>query len=105
VNKIETADFQAAVIESEQLVVVDFSATWCGPCRMLEPVLAQLEEQYAGSVNFVKVDIDVSGDLASKFGVVNVPTLVLFKGGEPVSRKVGLSPKPVLESWIKENSD
>lgn len=102
-NKIASGDFQSAVLDSDKPVVVDFSATWCGPCRMLEPVLKDLEASHGDSVGFVKVDIDESGDIASRFGVVNVPTLILFSGGEEKGRKVGVSPKPVLETWIKEN--
>lgn len=103
-EKIGSADFQAAVIDSATPVLVDFSATWCGPCRVLEPVLKDLANEHEGSVKFVKIDIDESSDLATQFSVTSVPTLVLFKGGAEAARKIGGSPKPVLAGWIKDNS-
>lgn len=103
-NKISSADFQSAVLEAQGPVLVDFSATWCGPCRMLEPILEELSGSHKDSVSFVKVDIDEASDIAGRYGVVNVPTLILFKGGEERARRLGLSPRPVLESWLKDNA-
>ena len=102
-DKIASADFQGTVLDSTTPVLVDFSATWCGPCRVLEPVLKQLDDELE-AIKFVKVDIDESGDIAQKYAVTSVPTLIVFKGGEESARKVGGSPKPVLASWIRDNS-
>jgi thioredoxin 1 len=102
-EKIGSAEFQTSVLDSGTPVLVDFSATWCGPCRVLEPVLKALAEENEGSVKFVKVDIDESGDLAAKFSVTSVPTLVIFNGGEEKARKIGGAPKPVLAGWIRES--
>lgn len=103
-DKIGSADFQSSVLDSTTPVLVDFSATWCGPCRVLEPVLKDLAAENEGTVKFVKIDIDESGDIAAKFSVTSVPTLVMFNGGEEKARKIGGSPKPVLAGWIRENS-
>lgn len=84
---------------SEGYVLVDFFATWCGPCKMLGPVLESIED----TIQIVKVDIDECGDIATKFGVMSVPTLYLFKDGKIVSEKVGYNPAPILIDWINEN--
>lgn len=86
---------------SNDLVLVDFFATWCGPCKMLGPVLEDLDSDRA-NVKIVKVDIDESRDLAREYGVMSVPTLLLFKNGTLVSQKVGFMPKEMLIEWINE---
>lgn len=77
--------------------VVDFWATWCGPCRMLGPIISQLAEQYDGKIVVGKCDVEDNEDLAAEFGVRNIPTLLFFKNGEVVDKFVGAAPKPVLE--------
>ena len=84
------------------VVVVDFFATWCGPCKMLSPVIDELSGELE-NVNFVKVDIDQSMDLAQKFKIVSVPTLKVFKNGEEVDTLMGFMPKEVLKSKVEEH--
>lgn len=83
-----------------ELIVVDFFATWCGPCKMLSPVIDELSGELE-NVNFVKVDIDQSMDLAQKFKIVSVPTLKVFKNGEEVDTLMGFMPKEVLKSKVE----
>ncbi len=104
IAKVGEGDFKSAVLESEHPVVVDFFATWCGPCRMIAPILDELSGTYAGRVKFVKVDIDEAPGIAQEYAVTGVPTLVLFKGGEAADRKVGAAPKPTLESWVSDHA-
>ncbi len=87
---------------NKEVVLVDFFATWCGPCKMLGPVLEDLASDRS-DVNIVKVDVDECESLAKNYGVMSVPTLVLFKNGQMVSKKVGYMPKEQLASWIEEN--
>lgn len=82
-------------------VVVDFFATWCGPCKMLSPILDSVMEQYEGMVRFVKVDIDLYPDLAEKYGIQSVPTLLFFNGGELVRRESGFMPASDIEDIIE----
>lgn len=92
-----TADnFEAEVIQSELPVLVDFWATWCGPCRMVGPVVAQIAEEYEGKVKVGKVNVDEEAELAERFEVQSIPTLILFKGGEEAGRQVGFAPKAKL---------
>ena len=83
---------------NEELVLVDFFAEWCGPCKMLGPVLEQLE-----NIDVVKIDVDESPSLARQFGIMSVPTLMIFKNGQLKNSRSGAMPKPMLESWIDEN--
>jgi len=83
-------------------VLVDFFATWCGPCKMLSPVLENIANARS-EVKIVKVDIDESMDLAREYGIMSVPTLILFKKGQKVAVKNGFMPEPLLMSWIEEN--
>lgn len=80
------------------LVLVDFFATWCGPCKMIAPILEELED-----IDIVKVDVDESPALARKFGIMSVPTLMIFKNGELKASQSGAMPKPMLENWINDN--
>ncbi len=82
------------------VVLVDFFANWCGPCKMLAPVLEELAEEYAGKAVIVKVDVDKEQRLAADFGVMSIPTLVLFKNGEAVKQVVGFQPKPQLAAML-----
>lgn len=89
------------VKKSELLVVLDFWATWCGPCRVIGPYLAQLAEQYDGQIVVGKCDVEECADAAAEFGIRNVPTVVFLKNGEEVDRMVGAAPKPKFEEKIK----
>ena len=100
VKEISSADFEQEVMKSPVPVVVDFWATWCGPCKMLAPVIDELAEEYAGKIKFVKIDIDDNGDSATRFQVMSIPTVIVFKDGEIAARTVGLQPKPVLKSKL-----
>jgi len=90
---ISSADFKSKVLEAQGPVLVDFFATWCGPCRMVAPVLEEIAAEKAGEVAVYKVDIDRSPDIATGFGVMSVPTLMVFKDGQVVKRAVGAQPK------------
>ena len=100
VKEISSADFEQEVMKSPVPVVVDLWATWCGPCKMLAPVIDELAEEYAGKIKFVKIDIDDNGDSATRFQVMSIPTVIVFKDGEIAARTVGLQPKPVLKSKL-----
>lgn len=95
------ASFEADVLKSDTPVLVDFWAEWCGPCKMLSPVLDEVANELGNSVKVVKVNIDESPETPSQFGVRGIPTLMMFKGGELVSTKVGVMPKSALEEWVK----
>lgn len=93
--------FGKEVLSTEMPVLVDFWAEWCPPCKMIAPVLDQLAEEYAGKVKVVKVDVDKNPELASLFGVRNIPTLITFKAGEMAERTAGAMPKSELEKLLK----
>ena len=97
---VTTDAFDREVLESQVPVVVDLFATWCGPCRMLTPVLERLAAAYDGRVKFVKVDVDEEPELASRFDVTGVPTLLVFKGGTLVDQIVGFVPAPTLQARL-----
>ncbi len=88
-----TDDFQRKVLESDIPVLVDFWADWCQPCHMLAPVVDQLAETYAGRITVGKVDIDANGDLATRYDINSIPTILVFRGGEVVERLVGVRAK------------
>ncbi len=90
---INQAEFRNEVLESSLPVMVDFTAVWCGPCKMLDPVVTQLAAEWNGKVKAVKVDVDENPDLAMQYGVMGVPGLMLFVNGEPKARLVGYQPK------------
>lgn len=96
---INKDEFDATV--KSGVVLVDFFATWCGPCKMLGPVLEEVANDMAGKVEIVKVDVDQSQELAMKFGIMSVPTMVIFKDGEVVKQMSGFMPKPQLVSALE----
>ena len=90
------------IIKGEKPTIVDFFATWCGPCKMLSPILEKVEQDSKGEFNIVKVDIDESLDLARKYGIMSVPTMIVFKGGHEQEKLVGLRQKNQIEETVKK---
>mgnify|MGYP001366445619 CR=1 FL=1 len=93
IPKLNETGFATEVLQSPVPVVVDFTEIWCGPCKMLEPVVTQLSQDWNGKVKFVKLDVDDNSNLAVQYGVMSVPTLILFVDGNPVQRLSGYQPK------------
>ncbi|MBQ6492227.1 MAG: thioredoxin [Atopobiaceae bacterium] len=102
-QEITTATFDQIVSGSDKPVLVDFWATWCGPCRALGPIVEEIGEEMADRLAVYKCNVDDEQDLAMKFGIVSIPTLILFKGGEPVHTMVGGRPKAALVEEIEAN--
>ena len=100
VTTITNNDFSAAA--NSEFALVDFSATWCGPCRMVAPIVHELAEEI-DEVAFFNCDVDENPDIAAQFGIESIPTIVILKNGQPVSKVVGFRPKPDLESWIRQS--
>ena len=94
VHKFDESNFEAEVLQSDLPVFVDFYADWCGPCKMMSPVIDKLAEEY-----------DENGDLAVKYGIMSIPNMVFFKGGEPVDRVVGAIPKPQMKDRFEKNAN
>ena len=97
---INSTDFPA-LVQDDKLLVVDFFATWCGPCKKLSPTLDEVSEEYGDRVNIVKVDVDESEDLAMTYGIRSVPTVLFFKKGQQVDKFVGALPKSEIVSKIE----
>ncbi len=102
-QQVSSSDFESEVLKSPIPVVVDFFATWCGPCRMLAPVLESTAEDYEGKVKFVKLDVDNAAEISIQYGVMSIPTLIMFIGGKEAAKTVGALGAEELAEWIDGN--
>jgi thioredoxin 1 len=100
--EINEDKFEESVLKADKPVLVDFWAPWCGPCRMVAPVVEELAEEYDGKMGFTKVNVDDNPKIASQFGIMSIPTLIIFKEGKPVSNIVGFRPKDELKKSLDE---
>ncbi|MBQ6991685.1 MAG: thioredoxin [Clostridia bacterium] len=94
--KVTKENFEKEVVNSDKKVIVDFFATWCGPCQMLAPVLSEIAEEYKDKIKVCKINVDEEQELAEKFEVVSIPTLVIFENGQPVKKSIGYISKEEL---------
>ena len=101
---IQAGKFQDEVVKSSKPVVVDFYADWCGPCKMIEPVIHQLSKEYEGKVKFVKVDTDANQELAMQFGIMSIPTVMFFAKGKVEDIVIGAVPAATLKSKLEKLS-
>ena len=100
VSKVSDADFEAQVLKADGPVVVDFWAEWCGPCRLIAPALEEIAGTMGNKVKVVKLNVDENPATASKYEIMSIPTLMIFKNGQLASRQVGAAPKQKLQQWI-----
>ncbi|MBL8088073.1 MAG: thioredoxin [Chthonomonas sp.] len=100
---VSTAEFDEKVLKSDVPVLVDFWAEWCGPCRAIGPSIDALSQEYAGRAKVYKVNVDNEGAIAERYGIMSIPALLVFKGGQKVDQMVGAGPKEAIEGLIKRN--
>ena len=101
--KVEDKNFKEKVLEADKPVLCDFWAEWCGPCKQISPILSELAEDYKEKILIAKVNIDENPDVPSNYGIMSIPTLILFKDGKSVSSQIGLVEKNSLSKWLDEN--
>jgi thioredoxin 1 len=101
--KIDESNFDKEVLQSELPVMVDFWAVWCGPCKVLSPIVEELSNEYQGKIKVGKVNVDENNALAAKYGVMSIPTLKFFKGGKLVGEMIGAAPKATVEAEVKKH--
>ena len=99
--EVNDSNFEEVALKSEKLVIIDFWAEWCGPCRMVDPIIKEISEEYAGRVLAAKVDVDSNPGISSKLGIRNIPTVMFFKDGEMVDKQVGAVPKSYFVSKLE----
>jgi thioredoxin 1 len=103
--EITTENFEQEVLQSDVPVLVDFWAEWCMPCKMIAPVLDEMSEEYDGKLKIGKLNVDEQGDLAARYNVVSIPTLMVFKGGEVAGQQIGAAPRDRLEKLVEPHMD
>jgi len=103
ISHVTDATFDADVLKSDTPVLVDFWAEWCGPCKMIAPVLEEVAKSHAGKVKIAKVDVDDNREIAAKYGIRGIPTLMIFKNGELAAQKVGALSKAQLTAFVDSN--
>lgn len=96
------ANFEEMVLKADKPVLVDFFADWCGPCRMVAPVIEEMAKTYDGKIIIGKLDVDANSNIAGKYGVMSIPTVILFEGGKEVSRQVGFGGKEIYDEMVKK---
>ncbi|MBJ3776840.1 thioredoxin TrxA [Acuticoccus mangrovi] len=102
-STVTDASFDADVIQADEPVIVDFWAEWCGPCKMIAPALEEIASEMDGKVKIAKLNVDENQAIAMKYGVRSIPTLIMFKNGEPAATQVGAAPKGKLLAWINSS--
>ena len=102
ITAVTDTNFAKEVLKSNVPVLVDFTAEWCPPCKMIAPIIGELAQEYEGKIKVVKMDVDDNGQTATKLGVMNIPTIMFFKEGKEYKRMVGANPKKVYENVVKE---
>lgn len=100
--KLDSSNFDSVLATKNTPVMVDFWATWCGPCRMVAPVIEQVAEEYEGRAIVGKVDVDECGDLAMRYGVMSIPTVMVFVNGQPVAKQIGAAPKTTYAAMLDQ---
>jgi thioredoxin 1 len=96
-------DFKEKVLDADKPVLCDFWAEWCGPCKQISPILSELAEEYKSKILVAKVNIDDNPEIPSNYGIMSIPTLILFKGGKSIASQIGLVEKGSLSKWLDEN--
>ncbi len=100
--KLDSSNFDSVLATKNMPVMVDYWATWCGPCRMVAPVIEQVAEEYEGRAIVGKVDVDECGDLAMRYGVMSIPTVMVFVNGQPVAKQIGAAPKTTYAAMLDQ---